>query len=231
VKLLSPGRSLTFIPLDGIKLRPDLSGALIWDEERTVVVADLHFEKGSSFARRGQPLPPYDTAATLRLLGDLFARVQPARVICLGDSFHDSIAAAHMPQTYTSALRELMSGRDWIWVTGNHDREIPDAIGGTVTDETAIGPIIFRHEAVAAPTGPEISGHFHPKATVQARGRSVTRPCFVYDDRRVILPAFGAFTGGLNVSDAAIAAQFRGDFGVALLGRHKLHWFASKVLG
>jgi DNA ligase-associated metallophosphoesterase len=222
---------LTVIPLAGIELRPDLSGALIWDDERTVIVADLHFEKGSSFARRGQPLPPYDTAATLHLLGELFTRVAAARVICLGDSFHDSIAAAHMPEGYTSILKTLMKDRDWIWVTGNHDREIPDSLGGRVTREIAIGPITFRHEALAAPGGPEISGHFHPKATVQARGRSVTRPCFIYDDRRVILPAFGAFTGGLNVSDAAIATQFGGDFGVALLGRHKLHWFASTALG
>jgi DNA ligase-associated metallophosphoesterase len=224
------GLSLTVIPLAGIKLRPDLSGALIWDEERTVVVADLHFEKGASFARRGQPLPPYDTAATLRLLGELFSRTAPARVICLGDSFHDAIAAAHMPPTYTTLLQDLMKGRDWIWVTGNHDREIPEALGGMVTNEIVVGPITFRHEALASPDGPEISGHFHPKATVQARGRSVTRPCFVYDKRRVILPAFGAFAGGLNVCEAAIAAQFRGPFGVALLGRHKLHWFASSAL-
>jgi uncharacterized protein len=220
---------LTFIPLSGINLRPDLSGALIWDDERTVIVADLHFEKASSFARRGQPLPPYDTAATLYRLGELFARVAPRRVICLGDSFHDPVAAAAMPTVYTSRLKDLMTGRDWIWVTGNHDREIPAALGGMVRADLELGAIVFRHEATAH-DGPEISGHFHPKATVETHGRSVTRPCFIYDHRRVILPAFGAFTGGLNVSDAAIAGQFAGAFRVALLGRQKLHWFSSTSL-
>ncbi|MGE4063026.1 MAG: ligase-associated DNA damage response endonuclease PdeM [Rhodospirillaceae bacterium] len=220
---------MTFISIGGAKLRPDLSGALIWDDERTVIVADLHFEKASSFARRGQPLPPYDTATTLRLLGEVFACAAPSRVICLGDSFHDRIAAQDMPGPYATLLRSLMAGRDWIWVTGNHDREIPAALGGTIAQDITVGPITFRHEASAA-SGPEISGHFHPKATVEARGRAVTRPCFIYDDRRVILPAFGAFTGGLNVSHRAIAAQFGPAFGVALLGRHKLHWFRSTAL-
>jgi uncharacterized protein len=220
---------LTFIPLSGINLRPDLSGALIWDDERTVIVADLHFEKASSFARRGQPLPPYDTAVTLEALGDLFGRIDPRRVICLGDSFHDPIAAAGMPPIYTSRLKGLMAGRDWIWVTGNHDREIPSGLGGTVRETFELGPIVFRHEATAH-DGPEISGHFHPKATIETHGRAVTRPCFIYDHRRVILPAFGAFTGGLNIADAAIAGQFAGAFGVALLGSRKLHWFASTAL-
>ena len=218
------------IKLGGVTLRPDLSGALIWDDEKTVVVADLHFEKAASFARRGQPLPPYDTAATLRRLDDLFARLAPRRVICLGDSFHDGIAAAHMPETYRTHLQGLMSGRDWIWVTGNHDREIPACLGGTRTEAAAVGPITFRHEALSAPEGPEVSGHFHPKVTLQARGRTVTRPCFIYDERRVILPAFGAYTGGLNVSDTAIAAQFGATFRVAVLGRHKLHWFPSAAI-
>lgn len=221
---------MTTISLSGITLRPDLSGALIWEDERTVIVADLHFEKAASFARRGQPLPPYDTAATLQTLGDLCVREKPARVICLGDSFHDPIAAAHMPTASKARLKELMAGREWIWVTGNHDPDIPQVLGGSVTEEAAFGPIVFRHEALAVSSGAEISGHFHPKATVLARGKSVTRPCFIYDAQRVILPAFGAYTGGLNVSDAAIASQFAGSFGVALLGRHKLHWFASDAL-
>lgn len=221
---------MTIISLSGIKLRPDVSGALIWDDERTIIVADLHFEKAASFARRGQPLPPYDTAATLRNLGELIAREEPSRVICLGDSFHDSIAASQMPAAYTALLKGLMTGREWIWVTGNHDRDIPVALGGIVAGEAAFGPIIFRHEARTVPGGAEISGHFHPKATILARGKSVTRPCFIYDNQRVILPAFGAYTGGLNVSDAAIAAQFGGAFSVAMLGRQKLHWFTSTAL-
>ncbi|MGE3335014.1 MAG: ligase-associated DNA damage response endonuclease PdeM [Rhodospirillaceae bacterium] len=220
---------MTTISLDGVLLRPDVSGALVWDDERTVIVADLHFEKASSFARRGQPLPPYDTAATLSLLGELFARVDPARVICLGDSFHDPIAAAGMPSLFAARLTDLMAGREWIWVTGNHDREIPAERGGVVKSEIEIGPLAFRHEA-SNRDGFEISGHFHPKATILARGRAVTRPCFIYDHRRVILPAFGAFTGGLNITDAAIARQFGRTFGIALVGRNKLHWFASTAL-
>lgn len=221
---------MTTITLSGINLRPDLTGALIWDDERTVIVADLHFEKAASFARRGQPLPPYDTVATLHTLGALFAREKPARVICLGDSFHDPIAAVQMPTASSDCLRELMAGREWFWVTGNHDREIPHALGGSVTEEVAFGPIVFRHEARPVSGGAEISGHFHPKATILARGKAVTRPCFVYDAHRVILPSYGAYTGGLNVSDAAIAAQFGQSFDVALLGRHKLHWFSSNAL-
>lgn len=220
---------MAIITLHGVCLRPDLSGALVWDDERTVIVADLHFEKGSSFARRGQPLPPYDTAKTLLALEQVLTASAAKRVICLGDSFHDAEAAAGMPSVYASRLRALMAGRDWIWITGNHDRDIPAAMGGDTHGEIRVGPIVFRHEATAGECA-EISGHFHPKATVVARGRSVTRPCFIFDARRAILPAFGAFTGGLNVSHHAIAAHFKTGFNVALLGRQKLHWFPSTAL-
>lgn len=220
---------MAFISLGGVKLRPDCSGALIWDDARTIIVADLHFEKASSFARRGQPLPPYDTAATLAALDEVIARTQPLRVVCLGDSFHDPIAADEMPTAFRAQLADLMAGRTWIWVAGNHDRAIPGWLGGERVDELTLGEIAFRHEAGAG-SGPEVSGHFHPKATVSARGRMLTRPCFIYDESRVILPAFGAFTGGLNITDRAIASRFPGAFGVALLGRRALHWFASAAI-
>lgn len=215
------------IELGGISLRPDLSGALVWDDEKTIIVADLHFEKAASFARRGQPLPPYDTATTLTHLSDLLARTSPSRIICLGDSFHDAIAAMNMPDIYRIRLRDLMRDREWIWVTGNHDREIPAVLGGRCVDAVVLGPITFRHEALRSPAGLEVSGHFHPKATVMTRGRAVTRPCFIFDERRIILPAFGAYTGGLNIKDAAITAQFGATFRVAMLGQRKLHWFSS----
>lgn len=218
----------------------DLSGALWWPAERILVFADLHFEKGSSFAARGKLVPPYDTRATLgRMLG-VILRYAPARVICLGDSFHDLDAAERMGAADTRQLKAAVKRVEWTWVAGNHDPEPPAELGGEVVDEIPLGGIVFRHEAIAdevpargdlltpAPNGgPEISGHFHPKATVRAQGRRVTRPCFVTDGERLILPAFGAFTGGLRVTDPAIRSLFPRGFTVHMLGREGMFSFPS----
>jgi DNA ligase-associated metallophosphoesterase len=216
--------------LAGAALTPDLSGALYWEEERTLVVTDLHFEKASSFAVRGQPLPPYDTGLTLAALASVIDRFRPERVVCLGDSFHDAEAGARLQAADAAFLRGLTCSAEWIWVAGNHDPEPPDHFGGTVVHDFCLAPLTFRHIAAAdAPPG-EISGHFHPKAAVPTRWRRIVRPCFAANATRIILPAFGYFTGGLNVRDPALAPLLGRDFHVVLLGRDKLHRFPGDVL-
>jgi DNA ligase-associated metallophosphoesterase len=200
----------------------DVSGALFWQEQRLLVVSDLHLEKGSSYARRGVLLPPYDTVATLSRLAAVIARHDPHMVIALGDSFHDRDAHERLSTSDHDALSAMQARRDWIWISGNHDPALPSDLGGTVANEVAIGPIAFRHE----PTGAvgEIAGHLHPKARVATRGRSMERRCFACDGERAVMPAFGAYAGGLSIRDPAFAKIF-GTPGVMahVLGDRKLH--------
>ena len=211
--------------LNGVALLADLSGVLIWPAQRTLIVADLHLEKGSALARSGNLLPPYDTRATLATLADLLARHCPARVICLGDSFHDPQAAARLAPRDRATLRRLTGNHDWVWICGNHDPAPPVELGGRVAEEEAIGPLLFRHHAAPAPVAGEVSGHFHPKFSLSVRGRRVGGRCFVGNAQRLILPAFGAYAGGLDVRDPAIADLFTDGASVHLLGRAKLHSF------
>jgi DNA ligase-associated metallophosphoesterase len=204
----------------------DLSGALFWQEQRLLVVSDLHLEKGSSFAARGVLLPPYDTVATLGRLAAVIARHDPRMVIALGDSFHDRDAHERLSAPNREALMAMQMRRDWIWISGNHDPALPSDLGGVVASEVAIGPIVFRHE----PTGAsgEIAGHLHPKARVPTRGRSIERRCFACDGERAVMPAFGAYTGGLSIRDAAFAKIFRAPGLMAhVLGDTKLHAIAA----
>jgi DNA ligase-associated metallophosphoesterase len=219
------------IRLNGASLTADPSGALLWPARATLVVADLHLEKGSAFAARGQFLPPYDTRATLDRLAALLDRHRPERVVCLGDSFHDGAAGERIAATDRARLRRLSAGRDWIWIAGNHDPEPPDGLGGRVLEDLIDGPLAFRHQARAkpAPAG-EVSGHWHPKAAVRLPPKRITAPCFVGDGRRLVLPAFGAYTGGLNVLDRAVSALFRPNFRVHLLHRGRLYPFARESL-
>ncbi len=168
--------SQSILDVAGVTLLADLSGALLWEEQRLLVVSDLHLEKGSSFAARGVLLPPYDTAATLGRLAAVIARHDPRMVIALGDSFHDRTAHERLASSDREALGALQARRDWIWISGNHDPALPSDLGGVVASEVAIGPIVFRHE----PTGAfgEIAGHLHPKARVPTRGRTMERRCF-----------------------------------------------------
>jgi DNA ligase-associated metallophosphoesterase len=194
-------------------LFPDPSGALWWPEQATLIVADLHLEKGASFARRGIPLPPYDTAATLARLAGLVERWRPARVIALGDSFHDDKGAEHLNPTDRTCLASLVSGCEWIWIAGNHDPVPNPSLGGTVLAEgSTLAGLILRHEALPDPGGPELSGHYHPKATLSVYGRRVACRCFMADARRIILPAFGAYAGGLSVRDPALVRLFPDGF-------------------
>ena len=210
----------------GVSFIADLSGALFWEEQGLLVVSDLHLEKGSSFARRGVLLPPYDTAATLELLGVLIGRRNPRMVIALGDSFHDSDAHNRLSRADNEAIVAMQARRDWIWISGNHDPALPSDIGGIVAEEVAVGPIVFRHEPTGAPG--EIAGHLHPKARVATRGRSMERRCFACDGERAVMPAFGAYTGGLSIRDAAFAKIFQTlGFMAHVLGDNRLHSIAA----
>ncbi|QIG95463.1 MULTISPECIES: ligase-associated DNA damage response endonuclease PdeM [unclassified Bradyrhizobium] len=204
----------------------DFSGALFWEQQSLLVVSDLHLEKGSSFAARGVLLPPYDTVATLSRLAAVIARHDPRQVIALGDSFHDRDAHARLSGPDREALAALQMRRNWIWISGNHDPALPTNLGGVVATEVAIGPIVFRHE----PTGAsgEIAGHLHPKARVPTRGRSIERRCFASDGERAVMPAFGAYTGGLSIRDAAFARIFGSPgFMAHVLGDNRVHAFAA----
>ncbi|HEV7601083.1 MAG TPA: ligase-associated DNA damage response endonuclease PdeM [Bradyrhizobium sp.] len=210
------------VTIAGVTLVADLSGAFFWESERLLVVSDLHLEKGSSFAARGVLLPPYDTVATLSRLSAVIARHDPRAVIALGDSFHDRDAHQRLSAPDRDAIAALQARRDWIWISGNHDPALPSDLGGVVASEVAIGPIAFRHE----PTGAagEIAGHLHPKARVTTRGRSVERRCFASDGMRAVMPAFGAYTGGLSIRDVAFARIFQTlGFMAHVLGDNRMH--------
>jgi uncharacterized protein len=219
-------RAAAEIAIADVSLVADCDGALYWPEEGVLAVADLHLEKGSSFARRGVLLPPYDTAATLGRLALIMTRYAPRVVIALGDSFHDDDGAGRVAAADRAALAALQRGRDWIWIAGNHDRRPADGVGGGCAGAIAIGGLMFRHE----PTGAEgeIAGHLHPVARVGRRRHTVSRRCFAADRARLILPAFGAFAGGLNVRHRAFADVFGTlAFTAHLLGEGRLYALAA----
>lgn len=216
--------------LGRLALVPDLSGALYLPDERTLVVADLHLEKGSAYAARGVLLPPYDSAATLALLGAAIARYQPARVIALGDSFHDRGAEARIDDSCLASLRALQADRDWLWISGNHDPQISAAMGGTVLDELEISGVALRHEPSHAATRPEIAGHLHPAAKVRMRGRALRRRCFALSPTRCVMPAMGAYAGGLNVRDAAFRPLFGLGLCAHILGDGRLFRIDQRLL-
>jgi len=202
----------------------DPAGALIWPATGMLVVADLHLEKGSSFARRGSLLPPWDTKVTLDRLVLLLRRWKPRTVVALGDSFHDADGSGRLAREEVVRLASITASVQFVWVQGNHDPAPPEGVGGEWVESFATGSLTFRHEALARATG-EISGHYHPKATIPARAGSVTRACFVTDARRVLLPAFGAYTGGLDVRDPAITRLFPRGGRAFLLGKERLFSF------
>lgn len=180
--------------------------ALWWQREQALVVADLHLEKASAFAIRGQMLPPYDSRATLERLADSLRVTGARRVFCLGDNFHDAGGRSRLEEHAAGMLAALVRATDWVWVTGNHDRGPTEGVGGTTCDELEVSGVMLRHQAEAGSGRPELSGHFHPKLRVGVRGRRIARPCVVASERRMILPAFGALTGGLDATDPAIRA-------------------------
>ncbi|MEX1155219.1 ligase-associated DNA damage response endonuclease PdeM [Parvibaculum sp.] len=194
-------------------------GAAWLADERLLVVADLHLEKGSSYAERGQPLPPYDTRTTLARLEKLIARFRPRTVVALGDSFHDARADSRMDADDAAHLARLTRGLDWIWISGNHDPAPPPQFGGEIREAFRLGPLTFRHEPRSAPATGEVAGHLHPCAAVRVRGRRLRRRCYASDGTRLILPAFGAYAGGLNVLDRAFDDLLPGlDFHAWMMG-------------
>jgi len=215
--------------LAGAAFQVDPMGALYWPMERLLVIADLHFEKGSAYARRRVFLPPYDTAATLAMLAEVMCRYAPRRVVALGDSFHDAFASERLSARDRAGLRALQAGRDWVWIAGNHDPCVPAGLEGELVDELAMSGISFRHAPSAKAKGPEIAGHLHPVARVAGSAGSVRRRCFVSDSFRCILPAFGAYAGGLNMRDEAFGAIFgKGERFAHVLGRERIFTVSAR---
>ena len=217
------------VTVAGVTLIAEPAGALYWPDEGLLIVADLHLEKGSAFAKRGVLLPPYDTATTLARLGRLVERRAPRLVIALGDSFHDDDGPLRMSATDRAALKTLQLGRDWLWIAGNHDPDLPADVGGRFAEILALGPLTLRHEPSATVSDGEIAGHLHPVARVAQRGRAVSRRCFAVDGRRLVMPAFGAYAGGLNVRDRVIVGLFGTlAFTAHMLGAQQLYAVAAE---
>lgn len=205
-------------------------GALFWPRRNVLIVADLHLEKASWFAHYGQPLPPYDSRATLDKLTSVAARLCPAEIWCLGDSFHDRAGQSRLDPAAEALLSALAARHRWLFIAGNHDG-LPDGRWGTRSvDEVHEGGLVFRHEHDRADPRPQLSGHYHPKTAVAARGRALRRPCFACGDRALILPAFGSLTGGLDIDHPAIASLFVGAYAALVPTTRGLARFARPAV-
>jgi DNA ligase-associated metallophosphoesterase len=217
------------IILAGLDARLRPAGALWLEESRTLAVADLHLEKGSAYAVRGQMLPPYDTVETLSRLAAEVEALNPARIVLLGDSFHDRGGEARLCDIDFARLVALARGRTLVWVVGNHDSEGPRHLPGDIVEGLTIGRLLLRHEPQDGPRA-EAAGHLHPSARVSTRGRSIRRRCFLTDGERVVLPAFGAYAGGLNVRDVAFGGLFAQRPIAVALGPRQAHAIAWSML-
>jgi DNA ligase-associated metallophosphoesterase len=217
------------IDVHGETLMLDACGAAFSPAHATLIFADLHLEKGSAYARGRQFLPPYDTADTLARMARAMVRHKPARVIALGDSFHDGGAAGRLGQEDRSQLQSLMERAKFVWIAGNHDPDPPAWAGSEVTASFRLGGLTLRHAPLPAFEAGEVAGHLHPCARVSRWGRSVRRRCFVSDGLRLLLPSFGAYTGGLDVGDQAIAALFAGSFHAYMLGQNRVYAIPGRV--
>jgi DNA ligase-associated metallophosphoesterase len=194
--------------VSGHAMRPLAAGALYWEAEDTLLVADLHLEKGAAFAALGMLIPPYDTRTTLQRLGKVIREVEPSRVVALGDSFHRSELAENLAAEDLKILTRLQQGREWYWICGNHDPFLPPCVGGTVCTTLTICGVTLRHEPSGNELSREIAGHLHPVARIARRGAVIRRRCFATDGNRLVMPAFGAYAGGLNVLDDAFGSLF-----------------------
>jgi uncharacterized protein len=206
----------------GVVVLADAVGALYWPDHRLLAIADLHLEKGSNFATRGLLLPPYDSEATLFRIAWLISRYAPHCIVALGDSFHDAAGPGRLRPSDRERLCALQRSRDWIWIAGNHDPNSATSIGGVFHNQLLVGALTFRHQ----PTGSdcEIAGHLHPVARVSTRAGTISRRCFASDGARVVMPAFGAYAGGLNVRHRAFAEVFGTPrFTAHVLGRQRLY--------
>jgi DNA ligase-associated metallophosphoesterase len=207
--------------VSGHAMRPLAAGALYWEAEDTLLVADLHLEKGAAFAALGMLIPPYDTRTTLQRLGKVIREVEPSRVVALGDSFHRSELAENLAAEDLKILTRLQQGREWYWICGNHDPFLPPCVGGTVCTTLTICGVTLRHEPSGNELSREIAGHLHPVARIARRGAVIRRRCFATDGNRLVMPAFGAYAGGLNVLDDAFGSLFL---------RHRLEaWMMGRI--
>jgi uncharacterized protein len=216
------------ITLAGLDFIPDLSGALYVPDFRTLLVADLHLEKGSSLARRGVHLPPYDTRESLGQLASAMAASGAERLILLGDSFHDGEAHTRIDDADLARLKALTALMPTIWIAGNHDPSPPETLGGTIMMEVTLGPVTLRHEPRSLSDNEfEIAGHLHPAASLAQRGRRIRCKCFIGDGRRIVMPAFGSYTGALSISAEPFSMLFADEFQVWMLGGRAVHRFPS----
>jgi DNA ligase-associated metallophosphoesterase len=219
------------ISVCGKVFRADMSGALYWPGQDVLIVADLHLEKGSSYARQGQLLPPYDTRDTLQRLAEVLDRYDASTVIALGDSIHDLEACQRIGLEELEILQIMQEDREWIWVTGNHDPLIGERLGGTVTGDIEVEGIVLRHEPRPGHMTHEIAAHLHPAARLSVHGYTIRRPCFVGNGRRLVMPAFGTFAGGLNILEAPFEPLFSNDgLRVWMLGQEGLYPVATRLL-
>ncbi len=200
-----------------------LSGYVYFIEQRLLIVSDLHLEKASFYAKSGQFLPPYDSEVTLLRLREISRILEPENIISLGDSFHDEEGPLRLSNKSRRLLHELVGEMNWTWISGNHDANLPESLGGAFMDKKTLAPFIFRHEPTKSPNSFEIAGHLHPSAHLTIRGRRVRKPCFILSKTRLILPAFGALTGGLDVSDEAFAPFITPSCHALLMGEAKLY--------
>ena len=218
------------ISLNGLDLIPDLSGALFVPDFRALLIADLHLEKASNMAKRGVHLPPYDTRASLTQLEAVISQSRPEQLIFLGDSFHDDGARERISEVDLARLRSISESAATVWITGNHDPRPPADIGGRIADEVVLGGVTLRHEPkLLEPEEFEIAGHLHPGAAVSQRGRHIHCKCFIADGSRLIMPAFGSFTGALGISAPPFKDLFaKKDFHVWMLGDRAIYKFPAK---
>ncbi len=212
--------------INGVAALCDPLGGLYLPDLSLLVVSDLHLEKGAAFARRGMMLPPYDTIATLKILASLITRYDPKIVVSLGDNFHDRKGSEHLPLPLREIIREMARGREWVWINGNHDPDGTVDLPGSSNDEMFYANLVFRHEPKAKATEAlgEIAGHLHPSATVRRRDKTVRRPCFATDGARLLMPAFGVMSGGLDLRHKAMRGLFNHDALIAhLMGRDRIY--------
>ena len=216
------------ISLSGLELIPHLSGALYVPEYETLIIADLHLEQGTSLARRGIHVPPFDTAVTLEVLETTLSTTHAKRLIFLGDSFHDNAAEERLDETHLSRLRIITNQYETLWIIGNHDPNPPRLLGGQGAETISLGHITLRHEPSACLNDEyEIAGHLHPGCTVNQRGRSIRGKCFIADQTRLIMPSFGAYTGGLSITSDAFAGLFKQEqTKIWMIGKNRLHRFS-----
>lgn len=209
----------------------DPAGALYLPDHGLLCVSDLHLEKGAAFARRGQLLPPWDTLATLRILEAVIARHNPRIVVSLGDNFHDRTGSVHLPPEFRAMINAMAHGREWIWISGNHDPDGVTDLAGLSVDTLDFAGLHFRHEPEEKPRSGEISGHLHPAATLVRRERAIRRPCFATDGRRLVMPSFGVMTGGLDIDNRAFSGLFeKSRLTAHMLSQGRVHSFAYHAL-